>query len=457
MRRAAFIVALLGAAVPAAAQEDNDLSRIPGAIDSAPAAEAPQAAAHGKYFLEDALGLLSYRGSFAVPYPYAVPSRWANRTSFDMLDTWKLASNLSAVFSDRLSATFADGVEFPSDVVRNDPREAYLTWEPLPQTYLEAGRINVRNGVAFGYNPTDFFRARTTVSQSSADPGALRENRLGTVMVRAQRIFDGGTVEFVYAPKLHTPARVGAVADPLDPKFDQTNAADRFMAAYSFELEEFSPQILVYHESGRTKIGFNASHPVSNSIIAYLSWTGGEAPSEIADAIAFGKRTGTLPPSIPVLPPTSSSHAFRNDVSAGAYWTGEDKETVSLEYNYHQTGFSKRDWKNWFAIGADPAAANEMWFIRGYASDQQDPISQHQMFARVDWSEPFQIEHLDVNGFVMTSIEDGSCLGQFAVGYDLSDNWSVGAYFGGSTGGARSEWGSLRDAASATVQVTRYL
>jgi len=455
MLRAALLAVCLLAVAPAAAQDDSDLSRIPGAVENAPPASASPPT-HGKYFVEDALGVFSYRGTFAVAYPYGVPSRWANRTSFDMLDQWKLATDLTATFSDRLSATFADGVQFPDDVLRNDPREAYLTWEPLPQAYLEAGRINVRNGVAFGYNPTDFFRTRTTVSQSSADPGALRENRLGTMMVRAERIFDGGTIDVVYAPKLHTPAPLGAPANPLDPKFDQTNGADRFLAAFSFELEEFSPQLLVYHDSGRTKFGLNASHPIGNSIIAYLTWAGGVAPNEIADAIAFGKRTATLPASIPVLPPTSTARAFRNDVSAGAYWTGEDKITVSLEYNYHQAGFSKRDWRNWFAVGADPASASELWFIRGYASDQQDPMSQHQAFARVDWSEPFQIEHFDVNGFVMTSLEDGSCLAQFAAGYDISDAWSVGAYVGGSTGGRSSEWGSLRNAASATIQLVRY-
>ena len=455
MRPGVVLLAIVCTAVPAAAQEDDDLSRIPGAVENAPAAP-PEAASHGKYFVEDAFGVSSYRGTFAVPYPYGVPSRWANRTSFDALDQWTLAPGLTATFSDRLSATFSDGVSFPNEVVRNDPREAYLTWEPAPQTYLEAGRINVRNGVAFGYNPTDFFRARTTVSQASADPGAQRQNRLGAVMLRAQRIFDGGAVEFVYAPKLHTAAPIGALADPFDPKIDQTNGADRFMAAFSFDLEEFSPQVLVYHESGRTKLGLNISHPIGSAVIAYASWAGGNAPNTIVDAIAFGKRTGTLPSFVPVLPPTSMARAFQSDLSLGAYWTSEYKTTVSLEYNFHQAGLTKSDWRNWFATGADPSLAPQMWYIRGYASDQQEPISRHQIFARVDWLEPFHIEHFDLNGFVMTSLADGSCLGQIAASYDISDKWSVGAYLGGTTGGARSEWGSLRNAATATVQVVRY-
>lgn len=455
MRSPALLLAVL-LCVPAVAQENDDLSRIPGAIGGE-AVPAPQSSAHGKYFVEDAFGLSSYRGTFAVAFPSAVPSRWSNRTSLDILDQWTLAPNLTATLSDRLSMTFADGVGFPNQVVRNDPREMYLTWEAAPETYLEAGRINVRNGVAYGYNPTDFFRSRTSVAQSSADPGAQRVNRLGTVMIRAQRIFDGGSIEIMYAPKLHKQIPIGTIADPFDPKIDQTNGADRGLLTFSFDFEEFSPQLLVYHESGRTKLGLNISHPIGSSIIAYASWAGGNAPNAIVDAVDFGKKTGTLPPMVPLAPATTTSRAFQNDLSTGAYWTGEDKVTVSLEYNFHQAGFSKDDWRNWFATGADPSLAPLMWYIRGYASDQQQPMTRHQAFVRLDWQEPFHIEHFDINAFVMTDVTDGSSLGQIAASYDLSDVWSVGAYIGGSTGGRRSEWGSLRNAASATVQVVRYL
>jgi len=65
----------------------------------------------------------------------------------------------------------------------------YLTWEPAASTYLEAGRINLRNGAALGFNPTDFLKTRTLVGQASLDPSAARQNRLGTAMVRGQKIW----------------------------------------------------------------------------------------------------------------------------------------------------------------------------------------------------------------------------------------------------------------------------
>ena len=454
-RLALFAVALC-AAVPAAAQEDSDLGRIPAVVGDA---EAPGQAAssHGKYYVEDAFGLTSFRGTFAVPLAYARGSRWANRTSLDALDEWPIASALRLSYSDQFSVSFADGVGFPEESVHNDLREAYLTWEPAPEIYLEAGRINARNGLAYGYNPTDFFKTRTSVAQASSDPQAQRENRLGTFMVRGQRIFDGGSVTFIYAPKMHKAAPVGSVGSWIDPRVDQTNAADRFLASLSFELEDFSPQILVYHESGRTKFGLNISHPVGDSIIAYASWAGGRAPNLITDAIAFGKRTGTIPSFAPAMPPTGASRAFRNELAVGATWTSVEKITVDIEYDFHEGGLSKQDWRNWFATGGDPVFAPMMWYIRGYAGDQQVPVSQHEATIWASWYEPFNISKLSLGGFAMTSLQDGSGLGQISATYPLSDTWSLGVFLGGSTGGRKSEWGSLSGAGSAIFQVVRYL
>lgn len=455
MRTAFLALALIGTALPAAAQENGDLGLIPGAVGQAPP-PSTDTSGHGKYSLENAVGWYSYRGSFVVPQAGGVPSRWADRTAFDGLDQWTLAPDVTLTASDRLSVAFADGIGFPNGSVRNDIREAYVTAEVAPQTFIEAGRINVRYGVAYGYNPTDYFRGRTSVAQSSSDPGAARLNRLGAVMVRGQYFFTGGAVELVYSPKLHSPVALGSLASPLDPKIDQTNGSDRALAAFSFELEEFSPQLLVYYDSGRTKFGLNLSHPIGAQIIAYASWSGGEGGQVVADAIAFGKRTRTFPAYLPVMPSTSLGRSFQNDVSVGASWSGEYKESVSVEYNFHQAGFSQADWRAWYATGANPGWSQTMWYIRGYASDQGQPMSRHQAFIRADWAEPFHIDHADIAAYVMTNLADGSGIGQVSASYDLSDHWSAGIYGSGSFGAKQSEWGSLRSSASVIAQVVRY-
>jgi hypothetical protein len=81
-------------------------------------------------------------------------------------------------------------------------KEAYVSWQPHSSLLLDAGRINGRQGVAFGYNPTDFFRSDAIRSVVSIDPNSLRDNRLGTVMLRGQQLWDSGALSVVYAPRL---------------------------------------------------------------------------------------------------------------------------------------------------------------------------------------------------------------------------------------------------------------
>jgi hypothetical protein len=456
--RAAVAFCLLCAAAPAAAQENGDLDRIPANLPDEPAASQPASNTHGKYYVEDAFALSSSRGNLVVPLPSSSSSNWANRTSLDAFDQWSLGERLSFSFSDRFSLTEAGGIGFPVEAARNDFREAYFTWEPVAETFLEFGRINFKNGIALGFNPTDFFKTRSAVALASADPSALRGDRLGTLMLRAQTIWDGGSATFVYAPKLHKPRPlVGAAPSWIDPSFDQTNASDRFLFALDLELGEYSPQALVYRESGRTKIGLNLSHPIGQSVIAYAEWTGGSEPGLIAQAIAYGKATGTLPVAAPVLPLASASRAFQNDLAVGASWTSEAKVTLNLEYHFHQAGFSGENWRNWFDIGAaDPLAASELWYVRGYASAMQQPMSRHQIFWRADWQDAF-VQDLELSGISFVSLTDGSGMVQFSANYYLSGSWTIGVYAGGTFGGRRSEWGSLPGASSAIFQVVRYL
>jgi opacity protein-like surface antigen len=456
MKRAVFAALTLVAAGTAASAQDSDLDRIPSAaFQNAPPESAPAAPAHGKYFLENDFAWSFEHGALAVPYPEPIPSRWSDRLSFDGVDQWALSGNLTASYSDRFILSEADGVEFPSQSVRNDLREAYLTWEPVTQTYVEVGRINLRNGVALGFNPTDFFRDRTAVSQASLDPSALREDRLGAAMVRIQTIWDGGSLSVVYAPKLEAPSPL-FTGSGFTPDFDHTNAADRVMLSANFEFADLSPQLLVYNASGHTKFGLDLSYPIGQSIIAYGEWSGGRAPDMVVDAIQFGERTGMLPPAAPIYLPTDPGRKFQNDLAVGASWTSAAKFTVNLEYHFHEAGFSKQDWRDWFAVGAGGSQeASELWFLRGYASDQQIPMSQQQIFLRIDAPETIA-RHLDVSGFVLADPYDGSMLTQLAAFYDLSDSWSAGGYVSANLGGKRSEWGSLPGAGSVIFEVQRF-
>lgn len=452
------------AAFDAAGQENQDLERIPEMAPASPLgikASDAGTTRSGRFYVEDALTLSARRGDLVVPAPPPPPPSWQNRASADLLKQWDLGGRVSATLSDRFNMYLQDDVDFPSrQSFRNDFREGYVTWEPRSGSYLEAGRVNVKNGVALGFNPTDFFKTRTLVDQASLDPSVIRQNRLGTVMARGQTIWEAGSASLSVAPKLESPAPISTNAPPsLNPSFDRTNGASRVLFTASRDIGDLNPQALVYNESGRTKFGLNLSHQFGQSVVGYLEWAGGKQPNLITQAVSYGKRTGTLPPNAPTLPPADSEEKFRHDLALGGSWTSESKITLNLEYHYHQAGFSRQDWKNWFDIGAAnanrPPVSGTLWYVRGFAAAEQQPLTRHQAFLRADWQDAFVV-HLELTALAFVNLYDGSTLAQLSASYDVSDAWTVRAYVSANIGGARSERGSAPQAASAILQLVRY-
>ena len=470
MVRRALAVASAAAilALPAAAADENsDLDLIPPAAtapDSAPAATPPPPAtdARQRIFLEDALTGWTTRGDAAVPQPGPRPPDWQQRAFVDARTQWRLDDKLDATFSGRFNLMAESDVPFPSHGdVRNDFREGFLTWEPQTRDYLELGRINLKSGVASGYNPTDFFKTRAVVDRISQDPASLRENRLGTVMLLGQTIREGASLSLAYAPALYRPSPLYPTVLPsFDPELDRTNAHDRVLLKGSASLPgDLDPELLLYHEGTRTRGGVNLAHGIGNSVIGYAEWAGGRQSSLVTEALTYGRATGTLPAQTPDPLLDDPRAHFQNDIAVGASYATASNITVNLEYHYHEAGFTGRTWRNWFATGAaqpeNLAVTGPLWFIRSYALDQQVPVARHSAFLRADWVDAF-VPKLELTGFINVDAYDGSSLVQLAADYYVSNAWTVGAQATGNLGAIRSEYGSLPQSASLLLKLVRY-
>ena len=468
----AVVVAGLCVAPRARAEDGDDLDRIPrGALDgprpaAPPPADAPAPAGEatalsGRVFVADALTAQTPAQAVPVPYPRALMS-WQDRLSLDVSGRWTPRSALQLTLSDRLNVfEQSDLGAFSSQTVQNDLREAYVAWEPRPSTFLEAGRINVRSGVALGFNPTDYFKTRTAVGQASLDPSVIRENRLGTLMVRAQWLWAGGSASLAFAPRVG-PAAPLTPRDRLgvNPRLTATNGDHRVLAALSLEVADLSPQLSGYVDPYRAKLGLSVSRPIGGAVVGYAEWSGGPERSLAARAVAFGRMTGDLPDGAPSLLPTGGARSFTNDVAAGFSWTVATAATLNLEYHLHEAGLGSRDWRHWFdagsAPGAPPGAAGELWYVRGYANDQQEPVSRHQLFLRAAWPKALGVP-LELGGFAFVSLLDGSALTQLSATYHLSDGWTVALYGSANVGGRRTEHGSFPQRLGAILELTWFL
>ena len=324
---------------PAAPQDPPDTARAQAAADSAdaaaldladtqPVAAAPAAAVHPwKFFVQDAVRESGYRDA---------PSSLRNQLSFDALYQQAVVPsvnvNLSARFDrfDPLSASAAPH--------RNEStlREAYADWNVSPVTVIDAGRVNERLGAAFGYNPTDVFKAGAVNLDVSPDPESRRTNRLGTVGLRAQQLWNGGSAQLLYSPRL------SAYRAPGDPSassdLQRTNGSTRWLFVGSQRVwASVQPQLLVYGEQGQApQVGVNLSVTPANPVVAYAEWMGGRRESLIGRTTGVGDR------------------AFRASSAIGATWTTPLDLSLTAEWQRNGAGATPAQWRSLQAN--DPAS-----------------------------------------------------------------------------------------------------
>lgn len=302
----------------------------PLALESAPV-EKVEVSSGAKMFVEGTLGLSSRR--------YGLASQDLQRASFDFAYSGSVNPGLKAVFSTRLDAMHPAAQGNDGSVL--SLREAYVSWQPDGgNTVYDLGRINQRSGPGYGYNPTDFFRDGSLRVLTSSDPFALRQNRMGTVMVRAQRIWDGGSLSFAYSPKLET----SPSADGWNLDIGSTNNRDRALLTLGTKISQsVNSQLLLYKEDGRSAtLGVNMTALLSDAATAHLEWSRGREPDLLS-------RTFNLPQNV----------VTRNRFVAGATYTTLGKTSITGEFQYNGFALDKAGFS-----GLAPAPGAQLAYLR---------------------------------------------------------------------------------------------
>ncbi|MDO8450845.1 MAG: hypothetical protein Q7T10_18795 [Rhodoferax sp.] len=366
-----LLAAALSQAVPALAADAE--------TDALLLESAPEAASEGtgdtKLFFEGMIGNASRR--------FQPGSRDLGRASLDFSHTARIAPGLRAVISDRLDHVYPADVG--ADATVNSLREAYLSWQPEGgNTVLEFGRINLRYGPGYGYNPTDFFRDGSLRTLTSANPFAIRENRLGTVMLRGQRLWSGGSLSVAYSPKLED--RPNADGWSLD--LGSTNNRDRALVALSNQFSQsISGQVLAYKEDGLSPtLGANLTALLSDAAVAHLEWSHGSEPDLLSRALA--------------LPNTATT---RNRFVGGVTYTTLSKLSVTAEYQYNGFGLDR---SNWAALGATPAI--QLAYLREALRLQE--LAPRQAYLIYVTQKSLGFKDLDLTAYLRQNADDHSRL-----------------------------------------------
>lgn len=387
MRRLAFLLAL--AAGPALAQ-DAELD----ALRLADEAQAEVArASEWSAFIEGAAGRTILRNGIGS---------WDQRLSLDVQLDKRFAPGWRFVFADRLDMFWHDEPARQHGI--NTLKEAYLGWQARDDLLLDLGRINVRNGVATGYNPTDYFRTGANRSVISADPASLKKNRQGSVMLRGQSLWDSGSVTGLVSPKLASQPNPAA----LNPDVGSTNNRDRWLLALSQKLSDgLNPQWLLYKEEGLpAQAGFNLSVLLNDATVAHVEWSGGRSPSLLAQATQ------------------ASDTTFRNRVSTGLTYTAASKLSVTVEAQYNGAGLRDDEWT---ALPRTSPLAYGRY--RPLLQALQEMPTRKSVFLYVSWQDAL-VRHLDLNAMVRHNLADSSRLSWLEARYhldraDLALQWQL--------------------------------
>jgi hypothetical protein len=341
------------------------------------------------------------------------------RLSLDLLVDKRLSPELRAVFSDRLDLNHQR--EALGQKPLNSVKEAYLSWQPQNDRVLDVGRINVRYGAAMGYNPTDFFREGANRSITSFDPNAIRENRMGTAMLRGQTLWQGGALTAIVAPKVaDAPSNGDWNAD-----LGATNNRNRWLVSVSHQLaDNFNPQFVLYGDQRQpVQMGLNLAVLVNDATVAHVEWAGGRQKSLLAQAL-------------PLSTAVSQDETFHNRLATGLTYTTANKLSITGEYQYNGAAVDKAVWN---ALRTSSMLDYESY--RQLVQEQLELTTRQAAFVRASWQDAF-INRLDLTAVLRYNLEDHSKLSWLEARYRF-DKSEIALQWVMASGDDSSDFGAM--------------
>lgn len=261
--------------------------------------------------------------------PGAARQHWQSRLALDSRfsqtsadQSWYLRWNSRI---DRFDSSSANSSPDSSTVL--SWKELYAGYQWNDSWLTEFGRINQKNGVARGFNPTDFFAAAAVRAQISQQPAVLREQRLGSLMLRQQWLGDAKSLTFLFSPRLSSAADDAALA----PDWARTNSTDRWQLSAEQQLwQGWTLGLLAYQAQGEARqYGVNLSGALNERWLYHLEAASGSQPRWPAG--------------------TKQS----NRLATGVSYSLTLPLTLTVEWQYDAAGLSQQTWQQLLQQPAD--------------------------------------------------------------------------------------------------------
>jgi len=330
----------------------------------------------------------------------------------DRLDTQRLVGDLRVEGQPAPSVTFrlSDRLEWlanpPAGQARtlNILRELHvsdtLPWGPQGGLCgVDAGRVNWKLGNNVWYSPLDYFKRNASVSTAATTPASIRENRLGTVMLRGQCDSGPDVVQAAVVPRLSKDRSFDTSGVSLG--LDRTNAQDAFLVRGSRTLAEGSTAeaSLLYRDGEGSTLGLGLSQLFGDSVVMGLDVANAPALRD-ADGRSFGRR------------------ATRAALSLA--WTVPAGPTLTLEWLRQQDAYGPAGWDAVRGGGNGAPSAAFISYVVSRSGLQELP-TRSSYFAMLNWLRAFDNPNYELLAAVSWNPYDGSHY------EEAGATWHVGA------------------------------
>lgn len=347
----------------------------------------------------------------------------ALRASAHYFGTVDLGNRTGLLFNLRGRVILEEGQGFSSrDNINLDVQELAFSYTPSPQVRFELGRINIRNGVAVGYNPTDWFKDNSLITTDSAAPADRREERLGVLALTGSASLGSTLLQFGYRPGIDYDAEsITSDRDNFGLGLHRTNPTDAFFIKATPNLGgnlSVTGNVLV--DDGHFGAGFEISGTIGDNLVLYGEMFGQDRLSLASEALAGGIGSTGFREELGV----DDDETWELQAALGVNWAlpqsfvGTRDISVAFEYHLNTAGLSGSGIDDLAdAAGADLAAAGAVY---GVASRRQEPLARDQLFSRLAWNDFWGDSDLSALGFYVPA--DGSGLVQISADVPMGQN-----------------------------------
>lgn len=347
------------------------------------------------------------------------------------------AAGGTVVLSSRLSALAAQGESFSAaDDSALDIRELYFSKFATSALFVDFGRFNHRSGVATGFNPTDYYKAYVGIDTTDTDARSRRNNRLGTLGLRFEKLLPGGSFNLILSPEIS--ADEGTLAGDKDfsgLNVDRSNAKDRALLSFAKSSARGRYMRFSLLAAGASSaIGLAKSMVLTDKLLSFAELSVAQGRTRFSDSVQEEPELAERF--------VSSEERVRLQSSLGFSYTSSLDIETTFEYHYSGFAATRQEESAWFALlESEPQLAGELWSIRQHYSELEEPFIRHTLWLRSVWNEP--VENVSIGVIGSLNPDDASGMTQLSVNYNAANRLSLAGRLTAFHGSSESFFGTV--------------